>query len=298
MAIFNFLENFFFISLAITFGLLLLLVYHFKERMSLVEKKSDTMNEIITNVVKEMKSLRLAMIQQRDNPFSIGPHQISPVPIVNSTPVFQPETPSIVHIPFTQPHIEYSIKEYDNHTVNTSKIVVSDESDTEIDSDSESESNTEAMESSSESSSDEESVSDDGSDDDSVHLEIQEINDIPIHLDAEPEMNNVDDISFNELQIENMDEQIQSDEFDNAFLPEVKIDIALPETKIDEPILSTSNTRMLVDLLEPKDPKREVYRKMNINQLRTIAVSSGLTQDTSKMKKNELIKLLESLDDE
>jgi hypothetical protein len=33
-------------------------------------------------------------------------------------------------------------------------------------------------------------------------------------------------------------------------------------------------------------------RRMNINQLKSIAISSGMTVDTSKMKKNELITLL------
>lgn len=346
MAIFNFLENFFFISLAITFGLLLLLVYHFKERMSLVEKKSDTMNEIITNVVKEMKNLRMAMIQQQEKPFGVGPHQISPVPIVQNVPVVKHEQPPVVNIPFTQPHIEYSIKEYDNQEVKPSKIVVSDDSESETETESESsdsESNTEAMDDSSDDESDkesdkesdveseDESVSDADSDTETVDLGIQEIDDIQTHseTDAKPETDTkLQHISLDELQIENIDEQIQANTVAQQMaalamikassesvssppvvthLPEVKHDdlsaptpeIVLPEKKMEEQLLTTPTiNRVVVEQIEPKDPKREVYRKMNINQLRTIAISSGLTQDTSKMKKNELIKLLEALDDE
>ena len=49
----------------------------------------------------------------------------------------------------------------------------------------------------------------------------------------------------------------------------------------------------------PVDKKqtREVYRKMNITQLRGIATAAGITVDTTKMKKNELIQLLENLEE-
>ena len=43
MALINFIETFFFISLAITFILIVMLVYHFKDRLGLLEQKCDTM---------------------------------------------------------------------------------------------------------------------------------------------------------------------------------------------------------------------------------------------------------------
>jgi hypothetical protein len=58
MAFFDFIENFFFISLGITFVLILLLVYHFKQRISSMERKGDTMYELITNIVKEMRFMK------------------------------------------------------------------------------------------------------------------------------------------------------------------------------------------------------------------------------------------------
>ena len=58
MAFFDFIENFFFISLGITFGLILLLVYHFKQRISSMERKGDTMYELMTNVVKELQIMK------------------------------------------------------------------------------------------------------------------------------------------------------------------------------------------------------------------------------------------------
>jgi len=55
---FDFIENFFFVSLGITFALIILLVYHFKQRISSMERKGDTMYELITNVVKELQFMK------------------------------------------------------------------------------------------------------------------------------------------------------------------------------------------------------------------------------------------------
>lgn len=353
MAIFNFLENFFFISLAITFGLLLLLVYHFKERMSFVEKKSDTLNEIITNVVKEMKSLRLAMIQ--DKPFGVSPHQISPVPVV-MTPrndSVKPPVQPVVHIPFNQPsHIAYTIQEYQN--ASSGKIVVSDESDSEL-SDADSNTETKHDESDSDSDSDneseeevdseseEESVveaepeSDDDSDAESV-VEV-EVEPEPEDEDAsEPEtgsdndstsvseqsnnvdINIIDDITVVNSEIPEKLEVIQEEPDLEVIEPHLDIEPptissvvensvpVLPDTHVlnkglpEKDVMPTNSSvsarNIVIEPPEPKDPKKEVFRKMNINQLRTIAISHGLSQDSSKMKKSELIKLLEGLDDE
>jgi hypothetical protein len=58
MSFFNFIETFFFLSLGITFVLILLLVYHFKQRLSALENKCDTVFEIISNMVQELAAVR------------------------------------------------------------------------------------------------------------------------------------------------------------------------------------------------------------------------------------------------
>ena len=58
MGLFNFIETFFFISLGITFILILLLVYHFKQRLSNLEQKNDSMVCIINNIVKEFTTIK------------------------------------------------------------------------------------------------------------------------------------------------------------------------------------------------------------------------------------------------
>ena len=64
MGVFNFIETFFFISLGITFILILLLVYHFKQRLSAVEQKGDTMFDIMNNMVKEMGVIKTLVLQR------------------------------------------------------------------------------------------------------------------------------------------------------------------------------------------------------------------------------------------
>jgi hypothetical protein len=67
MGFFNFIETFFFLSLGITFVLILLLVYHFKQRLTTLENKCDTVYEIITNLVKEVSNIRQVQMHQISN---------------------------------------------------------------------------------------------------------------------------------------------------------------------------------------------------------------------------------------
>jgi hypothetical protein len=58
MGFMNYIETFFFFSLAVSFVLILLLVYHFKQRMVTLEQKSDTMVSIINDIAKELTYVR------------------------------------------------------------------------------------------------------------------------------------------------------------------------------------------------------------------------------------------------
>ena len=64
MGAFNFIESFFLLSLGITFVLIVLLVYHFKQRLSSMEQKCDTMFDIVQNLVKELKAVKTACQEQ------------------------------------------------------------------------------------------------------------------------------------------------------------------------------------------------------------------------------------------
>ena len=228
MGFFSFIENFFFISLGIVFILVLLLVYHFKQRMSSVERKGDTMYELVVNMVKEIRFLK-AFSSGKEEEKKEDPEQINRKTII---------VPSkLVHEP-----ISYTVTE------KVGKIVVSDDSESDSDIGSDIESG--YSESDSDSDSEENTLQNIGVED--VHLDLDEIvvessNEIP---------------NFAELEVE---EVLDTQEV----VQESSEDEATPIYTIEH------------------------LRKMNINQLKSIAISSGISGDTSKMKKNELIALLQ-----
>lgn len=74
MGVFNFMETSFIISLGITFVLILLLIYHFKQRLTASESKQDTMFEIINNLAQELNNVKghlgqLTMMTRPSTPY-------------------------------------------------------------------------------------------------------------------------------------------------------------------------------------------------------------------------------------
>ena len=58
MTSFKFIETFLFLSLGITFALIVTLVYHFKKRMENMETKCDTMFDIVQKLATELSSIQ------------------------------------------------------------------------------------------------------------------------------------------------------------------------------------------------------------------------------------------------
>jgi hypothetical protein len=67
------METSFIISLGITFVLLLLLIYHFKQRLTVTESKQDTMFEIINNLAQELNNMKMG-ISLMERPPTPYPH--------------------------------------------------------------------------------------------------------------------------------------------------------------------------------------------------------------------------------
>ena len=75
MGFYNIMETSFFVSLGITFVLILLLVYHFKQRLGVTEAKQDTMFEIINNIAQEITNIKSGLLlhgRHRDTPHPIS----------------------------------------------------------------------------------------------------------------------------------------------------------------------------------------------------------------------------------
>lgn len=213
MGFFNILETFFFISLAITFVLIMMLVYHFKGRISVLEQKCDTMFEIMNNVVKEMRTIKISSIS------CVNPSMIVPN---NETIMFQ-QCHNLGELFQQQQFYNEEDEEYDDDDEEDEpkKIVVSD---TEYE--------------------DEE----------------QPVKIINIEFNEEESNESIDNLE--ELEEENI--------------------------SLDDEDVSVVDTAVEDSLEQSVD-----YKKMDISYLRTMVITRGLATDTKKMKKGDLIKLLE-----
>ena len=69
------METSFFFTLAITFLLILLLVYHFKQRIIATETKQDHMFELINNIVQEINNIKTS-VSLLNRPSTPYPHNL------------------------------------------------------------------------------------------------------------------------------------------------------------------------------------------------------------------------------
>jgi hypothetical protein len=253
MGLFNYIDTFFFISLGITFVLILLLVFHFKQQIISLEHKNDTMFEIINNIVKELTALKGAFIHAslpRD-------HEIINTSVQSVAPKINIENKIVI-----------SDSDDDDHDTNYTSGQSETDSDDESDDDSDSENN------------DEENIVVSEPIYNSAKNEIKVIN---------IELSNIDDSIENGSEIE--------DETDNLEQENPIEDFVNNETIVVEKIESSENLGTTETTETPStnvENNKEVYRKMSTQALKTLVITKGLSSDTSKMKKNDLLKLLES----
>jgi len=248
MGIFNYIDTFFFISLGITFILILLLVFHFKQRMSDLEDKSETMFEIINNIVKEITSIKQT--------FSLSG-------CCQNNACMNTCYPSPSYSKNDNVQLHY-VKENDSE-----KIIVSDDDDDSDDDDTDDEDDDDEYD----------SDTDDDSDNEKPSLQITG-NDVKI---INVEMGDVIEIEEPEITEENESEE-------ETPLENIVLDILHVE-KVDESVESESVATTESNTIETS---KEIYRKMTLSALKSLVISKGLASDPSKMKKNDLLKLLES----
>jgi hypothetical protein len=241
----------------------MMLVYHFKDRLSTLEKKSNTIVDIINNVVKELNIIK---------------HQV-----ITCNPIV-PMNDAVSGSHMNR--IEVIENDPDSDTD-------SDISESELDSDDDST----VYESSSESKRVEQEL---------LNNEVQEpqsiVNGEPESSDIqEPDYENIKRININ-LSQNNISEdlgdilEVQNDDIDIEELPE---EIELNENeplllinKIDESVNEPESN--LEESQTNNQTDSEIYRKMEVGNLRALVISKGLASDTKKMKKQELIRLLET----
>ena len=283
MSVFGFIENFFFISLGIVFGLILLLVYHFKNRMAIAEKKSESMYGLLSAVVKEIKSLR--------GMFGLGGETAKAVPPVTpqSSGAFKEHTYEVqtksdpeVIVPVTSDPVEREVITLElnaSEPIMPPKIIVSD-----VESEYDSEPGSDLEES--EDSNDSEDEEDEDEDEYQDECPLEELN--VEDLDVDPPTNSEPLAHIEEVDLSEVQEVVNTNidapqpfEFTTRSPPSASIVPGIPE-----PPESTNDDLPI--------PSNDQLRKMNINQLKSIAILQGITVDTSKMKKPELIHLIQA----
>ena len=255
MAFFPFIESIFYLSLGITFVLIFLIVFHFKSRIETLEKKSFMLTEMYDSLLKEFGVIKSFVFspQSRQN-------------IVLSTTAPEPS-------PYK-------------------KIVVLDKVEEESEDDHESESvysqssDSKSSNSESESESDEDSPIDLDEEAETDHLEIEAETD---HLEIEAETDHLE-LEAEELEAEADNLELEAEELETEFkLDEFEHKLEEFENKIEE----SEHKIETIDLEESVKKSDTNYQKMNVQSLKMLVIRKGLAADPSKMKRAELLKLLE-----
>jgi hypothetical protein len=216
-----------------------LLVYHFKQRITALEQKCDTMFEIINNIVKEITIIKTNTLTAPSarNPFSFD---------------------FFSKFRKTEPVISKT-DESDNVTA-TVKNQEEEEEEEDDDDDEEEEEEEED---------DEEEEEED---------------------DEEEGKENANADANNELDLDEEQEPTKILVLDDE--PNTIKTISIDSEKVDD-----ANIEMFVQKTENSvkaDTSKETYQKMSLAALKSLVTSKGLSSDPNKLKKPELIKLLES----
>tara|TARA_B100001093_G_scaffold185108_1_gene177848 strand:+ start:6549 stop:7280 length:732 start_codon:yes stop_codon:yes gene_type:complete len=242
MGLFSMLESFFFVTLGISCILLMMLIYHFKQRINKLENNNRMMFDVINNMVQELSILKNT--------------------IHHNT---QSNPPTAIPSQFNYPEEEYtkldvSLNEKDGEEYE------SESESAEWDSDEETDCDTEA----------------------SVYSEDNDLADTIKTVAVELE-DGIDDTV------------IDSDELPNEELVD-KIDeiVSGVELNIDETNMIQVNKLEESSNLEESSvdtqsiDKKSVYKKMTVTSLKALVIEKGLNTDPSKLKKTELLQILEN----
>ena len=244
------LEMFFFVSLAITFVLILFLVYHFRQKMTSMENRCDAMFDIINNIVKEMNN-RSSLVTHHEFPDNV---------------IFKPDTSY------------FERQELPKLVVSESEYEGSEEDDEE----SSDEDNDEGSDDDDDAGSDDDD--DEGSDDEDIILPESFDDDMSVKV-INVEMHEIDaDITTND------DNLVSNDNLDEE---DPDIQDGLDTEKVDNLHVEKLEPTLENNVFELQQSNMDIYRKMNLNALKALVIEKGYASDTNKLKKVDLLKLLE-----
>jgi len=220
----NMMDSIFYLGLVATFLLILLVVYHFKNRVSTMEQRCDTMFEIMNNIVQELNLLR------RQNTTSFG----------GGAPM---------NVPTNQVEHSHSVQMYPRHD---------DESDDEDE--------------------DEES-----GDDESSYLSEDDLEE-----DEEEDEERVVELDNELKQVKMVEDDVQQEPTQSSLL-EIDDNNSIKVEKVETTLENT-------DQMEEFPSAMDAYKAMTNSALKALVIEKGLSTNPSKLKKVELIELLNELE--
>jgi hypothetical protein len=252
----KFFDSLIFFSLIITFALILLLVYYFKQRISALEQRSDSLFDIINTLVKQMQLMQAApqYLGEKSTPENTS------IRAYDNTPQYIPQ--SVVSAPVTE---NIYLEKVDDDSLDETDSEDDDEESDEPDSESESESESD------------------------YHLESED------EALPEVETTKIIHVDLPETTLDSIPSS-SADEIESLGDDEIQIpeDIILDTTEI--PIVVNKLEDQSSPLKDPSDEDKDSnvdhYKKWGLPALRTLVISKGLVSDASKLKKNEILKLL------
>ena len=246
----------FFVFLGILVLVAALLVVYFESKMREQNHKMTSMLALITCVTDEMNVIKIHLSNQ---------------PNIGGAPI----NPS-------------GLETNDVHIIKTKLIDVSDDSDSDSDSDSDNDD--------SESNSEDIDIEEDIEDIEDIK-EIKEIKEI---IEIGGEHNDIKVFKLNISNINNIDENIDdlcAEDNDVSEDDDISIsssDDEIEEKNNDDIDISSLNLKSIniSNLEEIKNSEIIDYKKFTLSKLRSVVVEKELVVDSSKLKKNELLKLL------
>jgi hypothetical protein len=262
MASFQFIETFFFLSLGITFGLVLLLVYHFKQRITSLEQKCDTMFDIVQNVVKELGVAKANINYMLTNQMQ------SQSNFATLPSMFMPNMNTVSNNYIDEMNLQ---EEHDDEDDEDDEDEDEDEDDEDEDEDEDDEDDEDDEHDEREPNVFEKIRIDDNLNDSVKQIDIEDIPPLDIsNLENTDLEHNEKDLDFEELS--------ESVELTNI----EPIVVNKLENVNEEPIVENNKS-----VVSP-----EIYKRMGLTDLKKLVISKGLYSDPSKLKKQELIKML------
>jgi len=275
----------FFMCLGILVLLTALIVVYFESKMREQNHKIASMLSLVSSLAEEQNNLRMEvfrMVTTGQNNFPVNNSQLNNLPGNN--------------FPFNS-------KNENSELINVSD----DDADSEDDNDSDNDSDNEDD-------NDSEDDSDNDSDSDLEENEVIEIgdNDVKVlKININNKESNEDDFNIeqidnleelgentdddDDLSLNEIDEESSSDDDDDDLKEETIHSVNLEETEAPKLDLNAIDFKQIsISGLEKdaNDTETMDYKKLSLNKLKSLVVEKGLTKDSSKLKKNELLNLL------